>query len=147
MPTTRDTLTPYRRHQAHCTLGIKAASYTRRPERTNAADCMCPVWLQGFLGGKRVQRSADTADWDEATKTATEWLERGSIPTQAQIQGETQPGEMTVKYAVEQYLNSRGENAASPLGTRTFQSHRNLLQDRLLTFCEAEGVTNLNSID
>lgn len=49
----------YRRHLRTC---------RHRKKGQNFAGCQCPIWIDGFLKGKRYRKSLETCDWEKAER-------------------------------------------------------------------------------
>lgn len=59
-----------RRHLNHCRDKSKGPFWPK---------CLCPKWVDGMLGKKRVRRSLDTADWNEAERKVVQMERAGGI--------------------------------------------------------------------
>src|SRR5580698_1172981 len=71
----------YRRHVKSCRF------FSGKSTNGNRADhnCRCPVWVDGNLAGKRVNRSLNLRDWTLANSIIREWEIAGSIQSQEKI--------------------------------------------------------------
>src|ERR1700693_4098144 len=56
-------LTIYRRHRKNCKQRTKGRKYRH---------CKCPIWVDGFLGGKELRESLKLRDWQRAQETVRE---------------------------------------------------------------------------
>src|SRR5450631_672591 len=63
----------YRRHLRGCGHCGEGRRYRR---------CKCPIWVDGFLGGREIRRSLGTADWQKAQDFVREWEAKASEPVQ-----------------------------------------------------------------
>ncbi len=70
-------LTPYRRHKSSC---------KHRSRRYKS--CACPIWVQGFLHGRRVRRSLDLTNWEAAARRINEMELHGdnAIPLEMAVE-------------------------------------------------------------
>jgi len=57
-------LTIYRRHRKACKHGCKGREHRH---------CQCPIWVDGFLGGKEVRESLKLRDWQRAQEIVRDW--------------------------------------------------------------------------
>ena len=57
-------LTIYRRHTKTCKHRDKGRKYRH---------CPCPIWVDGFLGGKEMRESLQMRDWQRAQDKIREW--------------------------------------------------------------------------
>ena len=53
-------LTIYRRHRKACKHRDKGREHRH---------CQCPIWVDGFLGGKELRESLKLRDWQRAQET------------------------------------------------------------------------------
>ena len=120
-------LTIYRRHQPPC-------RYTSRRFR----NCKCPIWVQGSLRGEYVRQSLDLRSWEAASDLVRGWEASGEI-------GVVKPEVPTVDEAVEKFLHDLEHGQKRKAAT--LQKHRNLLEKRLLPWCEAKGYRLLKQLD
>ena len=67
-------LTIYRRHRKDCAHRSEGRKYRR---------CRCPIWVDGFLAGREIRKSLDTADWQKAQDKVREWEAQDSEPKNA----------------------------------------------------------------
>ena len=67
-------LTIYRRHRKDCAHRSEGREYRR---------CRCPIWVDGFLAGREIRKSLDTADWQKAQDKVREWEAQDSEPKNA----------------------------------------------------------------
>jgi integrase/recombinase XerD len=59
----------YRRHLKLCPHQREGRKHLR---------CLCPVWVDGRLNGKRIHRSLGTTDWQKAQQIVREWEANGT---------------------------------------------------------------------
>lgn len=64
-------LTVYRRHLQTCPHKAEGRRYRR---------CKCPIWIDGFAGGRDVRESMRVRDWEKAHEIAREWELTGRDP-------------------------------------------------------------------
>lgn len=57
-------LTIYRRHKKACGHRHKGRRYR---------GCRCPIWVDGFIGGKEIRKSLDLCDWQKAQDKVRDW--------------------------------------------------------------------------
>ena len=57
-------LTIYRRHRKACKHRAKGREHRH---------CQCPIWVDGFLGGKEIRESLRLRDWQRAQEMIREW--------------------------------------------------------------------------
>ena len=57
-------LTIYRRHRRSCKQRTKGRKHRH---------CQCPIWVDGFLGGKEIRESLKLRDWQRAQERVREW--------------------------------------------------------------------------
>src|SRR5713226_5266097 len=57
-------LTIYRRHRTSCKHRDKGREHRH---------CGCPIWVDGFLGGKEMRESLKMRDWQRAQEIVREW--------------------------------------------------------------------------
>ena len=120
-------LSLYRRHQPPC-------RNTSRRFRT----CKCPIWVQGSLRGEYVRRSLDLRSWEAASDLVRGWEASGEI-------GVVKPDVPTPDEAVSKFLHDleHGQKRKSA----TLQKHKNLLDKRLLPWCDKKSYRLLKQLD
>src|SRR6267143_157571 len=64
-------LITYRRHLKNCEHRDEGRKYRR---------CRCPIWVDGFIGGREIRKSLSTRDWEKAQDTIREWEAAGEMP-------------------------------------------------------------------
>ena len=71
-------LTIYRRHRRSCKQRTKGRKHRH---------CQCPIWVDGFLGGKEIRESLKLRDWQRAQEMVREWEaeDRRTRQTEQQI--------------------------------------------------------------
>ena len=117
----------YRRHQPPC-------RYTSRRFR----NCKCPIWVQGSLRGEYLRRSLDLRSWEAASDLVRGWEASGEV-------GVVKPEIPTVKEAVDKFLHDLEHGQKRK--TATLQKHKNLLEKRLLPWCESRTYRLLKQLD
>ena len=117
----------YRRHLSSCPHIAKGNHWTR---------CHCPIWVQGSIGGEPIRRSLNTTNWTAASSVVHQWQAAGQI-------GVLKPEIPTVAEAVGKFLD---EAAVRNLAATTIQKRRELLEGKLLPFCERRGFHRLREL-
>jgi integrase/recombinase XerD len=69
----------YRRHVKSCRFWTGKSTNGNRRDR----NCRCPVWVDGYLAGKRVNKTLDLRDWTRASEIVRDWEIAGSIQQEA----------------------------------------------------------------
>ena len=65
----------YRRHVKSCRFW--SGKSTNGNRRNN--NCRCPIWVDGYLAGERVNKTLDLGDWTRANAIIRDWEIAGSI--------------------------------------------------------------------
>jgi hypothetical protein len=68
-------LQTYRRHVKSCRFWTGKSTNGNR--RNN--NCRCPVWVDGYLAGKRVNKTLGVRDWSRANEITRDWEIAGCI--------------------------------------------------------------------
>jgi len=121
-------LTLWRWHARRCKHRAKGRAWTR---------CRCGIWVQGSLGGQWVKRSLNTRDWAAASATVHGWEASGEI-------GVIKQDIPTVTQAVALYFE---DATARHLAPTTLRKRRELLEGKLLPFCDRKGISLLKHLD
>jgi integrase len=153
----------YRRHASYCTRypGLKNKPDTYRPVTKKDAksdSCECPIWCRGYLAkeikmvkgkerSKRIFASLGTSDWTEAEKEVVRLYQRGSLPPIQSAGHGTDNGAVTVRYAVERYLQSRKDGSLNPIEPDTYDHYASLLNQRLIPFCADKGIVYIRDFE
>lgn len=119
-------LTIYRRHEKACPHGTEGRKYRR---------CRCPIWIDGFLNGREIRKSLDTADWKKAQDHVREWEAKESEPKAPQ-----EP--MTIQAAGEKFV---ADAAAQKLSESTIYKYR-LLFKQVGDFAQKRGFRYLTEL-
>lgn len=93
--------------------------------------------MYGSLGGEKVRRALDQTSWEAASELITDWTASGQI-------GVIRPDIPSLKEAIERFL---ADGAARNLSEETTKKHRQILDRKLLPWCESRGLTQLKQID
>jgi integrase/recombinase XerD len=120
-------LTIYRRHRKECEHRSEGRKYRR---------CRCPIWVDGFLRGKEIRKSLNTADWQKAQDFYREWEAKESEPKAPQAP-------MTIQAAGEKFV---ADAEAQKLTEATIYKYR-LLFKQMAAFSLKRGlryITELN---
>jgi hypothetical protein len=121
-------LTIYRRHKKSCEHRSEGREYRR---------CRCPLWVDGFLGGKGVRQSLAMDDWEKAHRTVQGW-EAARKRTVAEV-----ADAITIEGAEKEFL-ARCE--AEKLKKSSIDRYRILFRE-LDRFAASEGFRFLKQID
>lgn len=95
------------------------------------------MWVQGSLAGKWVKRSLNTRDWSVAAATVHEWEAAREI-------GGKRLEIPSIKEAISKYLE---DSEARHLAPPTIRKRRELLEGKLLPFCDAKGYARLADLN
>jgi integrase/recombinase XerD len=68
----------YRRHVKSCRFWTGKSTNGNRRDH----NCRCPVWVDGYLAGKRVNKTLGLRDWTRANEIIRDWEIAGSIQPQ-----------------------------------------------------------------
>lgn len=68
-------LSLYRRHVKSCRFF--SGKSTNGNRRNN--NCRCPVWVDGYLAGARINKTLDLRDWTRANEIARDWEIAGTV--------------------------------------------------------------------
>jgi integrase/recombinase XerD len=117
----------YRRHREACEHRGEGRKYRR---------CRCPIWVDGFLGGKEIRKSLNTADWQKAQNFVREWEAKESEPTAPQEL-------MTIQVAGEKFI---ADAEAQKLREATVYKYR-LLFKQMAAFSVERGLRYLTELD
>jgi integrase/recombinase XerD len=121
-------LTLYRLHARSCPHRSKGRRWTR---------CNCAVWVQGSLAGKWVKKSLNTREWSVAAAIVHEWEAAREI-------GGKRKEIPTIKAAISKYLE---DSEARHLAPPTIRKRRELLEGKLLPFCDSKGYERLADLN
>src|SRR6266481_1122576 len=69
----------YRRHVKGCRFWTGKSTNGNRRER----NCRCPVWVDGYLAGERVNKTLGIRDWTHANAIIRDWEIAGCIQQEA----------------------------------------------------------------
>src|SRR5579863_1248855 len=128
----------YRRHVKSCRIWTGRSTNGNR--RNN--NCRCPVWVDGYLAGVRVNKTLDLRDWTRASEIIRDW------EIARTIQEETRAG-MPVLDACDAFM---ADVEAQRLSEASLKKYRVLLINRrrpekrerhspsLTEFCAETGV-------
>lgn len=120
-------LTIYRRHRKDCEHRSEGRKYRR---------CRCPIWVDGFLAGREIRKSLDTADWQKAQDKVREWEAQDSEPKNA-----AEP--MTIQQAGEKFI---ADANARKLNESTIYKY-SLLFKQLGNFAQKGGLRYLKELE
>ena len=120
-------LTIYRRHRKDCAHRSEGRKYLR---------CRCPIWVDGFLAGREIRKSLDTADWQKAQDKVREWEAQDSEPKNA-----AEP--ITIQQAGEKFI---ADANARKLNESTIYKY-SLLFKQLGNFAQKGGLRYLKEVE
>ncbi len=116
----------YRRHRTHC------------PHRTERyRRCSCPIYVEGSLGAETIRQALDQTSWEAASDVIAAWTASGRI-------GIVRVDVPSIAGAVEKLLE---DLAARQLQPSTIGKQKNLLEKRLIPWCESKGFRHLRQLD
>jgi integrase/recombinase XerD len=121
-------LTLYRRHRKGCEHRRDGREWRR---------CRCPIWVDGFVGGREVRQSLKESNWERATETIQKWEARGFVGD----------GQETEHIPIEQAAKDFTADAeARKLKDRTIYKYK-LLFGQLSAFAQEHGFRFLEELD
>lgn len=126
-------LTIYRRHTPDCSFFGKS----RNAKGSKGCKSTCPIWVQGTLRGEYIRRSLDLRSWEAASDLVRGWEAAGTI-------GVVKPEIPTFKEAVQKFFD---DAEARKLSSSTISKQKNVLEKRLVPWCEKHGVRLLKYLD
>lgn len=115
----------YRRHTKTCKYASRGQHFT---------GCACPIWVYGYIDGRRVRKGLGLRDWNRAVKRAERWEEKPK---------EVYAASTCVQTCTKAYLV---DCEARHLAHSTVKSYRKVL-DHLATFCTNRGIADVSAID
>jgi len=115
----------FRRHRVKCPQ--KSERYRR---------CACPIYVEGTLRGEHIRKALDLTSWTAATSLIAKWNDAGEI-------GSVKAESPAIAEAVEKFL---ADAKARHLGWETIRKYENLLQRRLLPWCDDKGYRLLKQV-
>jgi hypothetical protein len=65
-------LTVYRRHRKSCKHRLRGREHRH---------CECPIWVDGFLGGKELRQSTKVRNWQRAQELVRKWEAEDRLTT------------------------------------------------------------------
>jgi hypothetical protein len=152
----------YRRHAT----SVLAISKQPRPDTYRPVSkkdhkndtCSCPVWCRGYLAKeteivkgnlrpRRIFASLDTCDWTAAETEVAHLYERGCLPSRASAVAASGNRTITVRHAVERYLQSRPAGSLNPIEPDTFNHYASLLHQWLLPFCDEKAIVFIRDFE
>src|SRR5579862_5440978 len=68
----------YRRHVKGCRYWTGKSTNARGKN-----DCRCPVWVDGYLSGARVNKTLDTRNWTRGQEITRDWEIAGTVQPKA----------------------------------------------------------------
>jgi integrase/recombinase XerD len=131
-------LSPYRRHVKSCRFWTGKSTNGNRRNRT----CRCPIWVDGRLAGKRVNKSLGIRNWTLANEILRDWEIAGRI--QQEARADTPVREACDAFMIDARAQRLSE--ASLKKYRVLLINQHLPEDRarfspsLSTFCAEAGI-------
>src|ERR1700751_1567222 len=119
-------LTIYRRHRRSCKQRAKGRKHRH---------CLCPIWVDGALGGKELRESLKLRDWQRAQEMIREW--------EAEDRRISQPARKSTGQAWEEFL---ADIAARKLNDSTIRKYK-LLKRQMEDFAKRCGLRVLVDFD
>jgi site-specific recombinase XerD len=119
-------LTIYRRHRKECEHRSEGRKYRR---------CRCPIWVDGFLAGREIRKSLNTADWQRAQDVVREMEATESEPKDT-----NEP--ITIQQTWEKFL---ADAAARKLSEPSIYKYE-LLSRQMQSFAERDGYRFLSEL-
>jgi integrase/recombinase XerD len=118
----------FRRHLKKCEHRSEGRKYRR---------CHCPIWVDGFIGGREIRQSLKLRDWNKAQDQVRDWEAEGQLAQRAA----SEPA--TIEHACAEF-----ERDAEARGLRepTLYKYR-LLFRRLKEFARECGLRYLSELD
>jgi len=136
----------FRRHGKVCSkhYPTQARLYRPRTKAEVAKDCRCAISAEGTLRvrGYITNKATGTASWDDAEKTAAEWLKWGDFVPHAPEEKKNSD----IQYAIDSFLASIGPHGRN-VDPTTVKKFEILLQQRLLPFAQHRGYTLIGNFD
>lgn len=119
-------ITIYRRHRRRC---------KHRPQGRKHRHCQCPIWVDGFLGGRELRESLKMRDWQRAQETIREW--------EAEDRRALKPERKTIVDAWKDFLD---DVEARRLHDSTARKYK-LLQRQMTDFTQRHGIRSLDELN
>jgi hypothetical protein len=117
-------LTVYRRHRRRC------KHYTKGREHRH---CNCPIWVDGFLGGKELRRLTKVRNWQRAQELVREWEAEDRI---------TSAERKTVEDAWRDFIADLDSRHLHPSTTRKYK----LLKRQMQSIAQSHGFRYLDEV-
>ncbi len=116
-------LTIYRRHRKACKHRDKGREHRH---------CQCPIWVDGFLGGKELRESLKLRDWQRAQETVREW--------EANDRRDVKPERKRLEDA---WADCHADMLARKLHIETIRKYKTL-ESQMLDFAASHGLRFLD---
>ena len=113
----------YRRHRKACKHRAKGREYRH---------CQCPIWADGFLGGKEMRESLKLRDWQRAQEIVREW--------EANDRRDAKPERKKLKDA---WMDYRSDMQARKLHRETIRKYKTL-ESQMVDFAARRGLVFLD---
>ena len=116
----------YRRHRQRCP---QTSERYRR--------CSCPIYVEGSLGAESIRQALDQTSWEAASDVIAAWTASGKI-------GVVRVEIPSIADTVTKFFE---DAQARKLEPTTISKQKNLLNKRLLPWCEKKGFRLLKQLD
>ncbi len=118
-------LTIYRRHRGSCKHRSKGRAHRH---------CDCPIWADGFLGGKELRLSMRVRNWRRANELVCEWESRDKVGTNDR---------KTIVDGMRDFLSDLESRHLHISTTRKYK----LLDRQLIHFARTSGLLYVDELD
>lgn len=123
-------------YSLHVLRLIRRHVSTCKHTSTKYRRCSCPIHVYGSLRGEKIRKALDLTSWDAASELIASWTSSGEI-------GLARPEVPTIKVAVEKFIEYAKTRKRS---WETVRKYENLLERRLLTWCEKKHYSQLKQL-
>ena len=128
----------YRRHVKSCRFWTGKSTNGNRRDH----NCRCPVWVDGYLAGVRVNKTLDLRDWTRANEIVRDWEIAGSI--QKKAHAGTPVGEACDAFMADAEAQRLSESSLKKYRVLLINQHgpeeRKKFSPSLLQFCAEAGL-------
>ena len=131
-------LQTYRRHVKSCRFWTGKSTNGNRRDH----NCRCPVWVDGYLAGERVNKTLDLRDWTRANEIIRDWEIAGSI--QPEVRAGTPVGDACDAFMADAEAQRLSESSLKKYRVLLINQHgpeeRKRFSPSLLQFCAEAGL-------
>jgi integrase/recombinase XerD len=128
----------YRRHVKSCRFWTGKSTNGNRRDH----NCRCPVWVDGYLNGVRVNRTLGLRDWRRANEIARDWEIAGTIQQEARTS--TPVSEAFDAFMADAEARRMSESTLKKYRVLLINNHapedRKKFSPSLLEFCTEVGI-------